>query len=126
MIDSREKFAKHYRILGILYIVYGILNLLFITFSFYALDTIFRLTEVDQEAINIIHAIGYPIGIAVAILCILSVIAGATVNPKREGSKIFLLILGCLFVFSFPLGTALGVYAIITYVSEHNVKNAAE
>ncbi|MFW5700058.1 MAG: hypothetical protein ACOCWM_00075 [Cyclobacteriaceae bacterium] len=125
MDNQKERFAKHYRVLGILYIVYGIINLLIITFSFYAVDTIFRLLEVDQEAITIIHAIGYPLGIAIAIICILLVLAGATVNPYREGSKIFILILGCLIVFSFPLGTILGVYAIVTYVSEHNEKPVA-
>lgn len=124
-MNTEAKFVKHYRILGILFIVYGILNLLFITFAFYMMDTIFQLAEVEKEAVAIVHAIGYPIAIAIALICILSVIAGATVNPNRQGSKIFLLILGCLFLFSFPLGTALGVYTLVTYVSEHNVNNAS-
>lgn len=121
-MKTKEQFVKHYKILGILYIVYGILNLLFITFSFYAIETVFRFAEVDAEAIQIVQAVGFPIAIAIAVLCILSVIAGATINPAKEGSKIFMLILGCLFIFSFPIGTALGIYTLVTYVSEHNTK----
>jgi hypothetical protein len=117
-----EKFAKHYRLLGILYIVYGIINVFIITFGFYMLDAIFAIAEVEQEAIEIMRAVGWPIAIAIVIMAILSVLAGVIINVRKQGTKIFMLILGCLFLFNFPIGTALGVYTIVTYISEQNVK----
>jgi len=123
MENQVNKFAKHYRILGILYIVYGIMNLLILTFAFYALDAILSMVEIEQEAVQIIRTIGFPVGIAFAILFILSVVAGLAINPRNQGSKIFMLILGCLFLFSFPFGTALGVYVLVTFISEHNQNN---
>ena len=109
---------RHYRILSVLYIVYGIFNVLFSVLVYFILGRVFAFADVEPEVVEFVHAIGIPLAIAFVILSILSVIGGIAITQGKKWSKVLLLILGCFFLLNFPLGTIIGIYTIVVYVSD--------
>ncbi len=115
----------HKRILGILYIISG--ALLFIMMIF--LSTIFSLifpllidhADIDDQwvlvwVVPFMQAIAV---IGVLLFAIPSIIAGWGVLNKKKWALTLALIIGCFDLFSFPIGTALGIYTIWVYTEDH-------
>lgn len=109
---------KHYKIISVLYIVFGILNIIISVTIFFVLEKILEFAQVDQEVIELIRVIGIPIGISIVVLSILSIIGGIALTREYNWAKILILVIGCLYLISFPLGTIIGVYTIVVYISE--------
>lgn len=115
---------NHKKILGILYIVSGTLTMLFIFGLSLFLSTLFSFvahkTDPGDEAI--IKLVTYLIQFLPAFIIIFfsipSIIAGAGLLSKQKWALVFALILGCFKLFSFPIGTALGVYTIWVYIED--------
>lgn len=113
---------SHKRILGILYIISGSLQII----AWLVLTAIFGvllpmiLERVDQDDIEIIRWIFPFIRILITVLILLfaipSIIGGVALLNQKKWALTLLLILGCFKLFSFPIGTALGIYTIWVYV----------
>jgi hypothetical protein len=119
---------SHKRILGILFIVSGVLRI----FAMIILMTLFSLIfpmimhEVPADAewalewiTPFIQVIGWSI---IIVFAIPRIIAGIGLLNKAPWAMILALIFGCLGVFSFPLGTALCGYAIWVYIEDNKAK----
>jgi hypothetical protein len=50
-----------------------------------------------------------------------TLIAGVGLLTKQRWATLFALIMGCLKLFSFPIGTAIGIYAIWIYSEDHKL-----
>ena len=115
----------HKRVLGILYIVSGsmhILIMLFLSALFsILLPLIFENAEVDEQWIlqYIVPFIKAITLITVLLFALPSIIGGIGLLNQKKWSLTLVLVLGCFKLFSFPIGTALGVYTIWVY-SEAN------
>jgi hypothetical protein len=121
---------NHKRILGIIYCVSGVLlgltalflNVLFaMVFSFVA-------GQADQEDAAILELVGNILEWlpTVIILCfaIPSLIAGIGLLNKAPWAMILALILGVFKLFSFPIGTAIGIYTIWVYAEDNKASKA--
>ena len=119
---------NHKRILGILYVISGILQILAMIFVSTLIATLFPMIfdQADAEGVEWIVTWIIPfvrvISITVIVLfAIPAIIGGWGLLNNKDWALTIVLILGCFKLFSFPLGTALGVYTIWVYL-ENNKK----
>ena len=123
---------SHRRILGILYIVSGIMNLvamLLLSLLFSILfPFIFENAHIDDQwimvwVLPIIRTIAV---IIILLIAIPSLLGGWGMLTNKSWAMTLLLILGCLKLFSFPFGTAIGIYTIWVYAEEHRLKQTTK
>ncbi len=119
---------SHKRILGILYIVTGIIMILamvFVTLAFsVALPWIIDRTQSDEQwvftwMVPFIQVIGFTLIILVALP---SLIGGWGLLTHQRWAMTLVLIVGCLKLFSFPIGTAIGIYTIWVYSEDQRIQ----
>lgn len=115
----------HKRVLGILYIVSGSLHILLMLFlsALFSilLPFIFEHAKLGEQWILLyivpfVQIIGV---ITILLFAIPSIIGGIALLNKKKWGLTLVLIVGCFKLFSFPIGTALGVYAIWIYSENH-------
>jgi hypothetical protein len=115
----------HKRVLGILYIVSGSMHILFMLFlsALFSvlLPFIFEHAKLDEQwiLVYIVPFIQIIATITVLLFAIPSIIAGIALLYKKRWALTLALVLGCFKLFSFPLGTALGIYTIWVYSENH-------
>ncbi len=121
---------SHKRILGILYIVTGIIMILamvFVTLAFsVALPWIIERTQSDEQwvftwLVPLIQIIGFTLIILVALP---SLIGGWGLLTQQRWAMTLVLIVGCLKLFSFPIGTAIGIYTIWVYAEDQRIQKS--
>ena len=119
---------SHKRILGILFIISGILHLfgmLFLSFLFSLIfPLIFEHAHLDDQWVLVwvfpfLKALA---GIVILLVAIPSIIGGWGMLAEKKWAMVLILVLGCLKLFSFPFGTALGIYTIWVYTEDHKQK----
>jgi hypothetical protein len=115
---------SHKKILAILYIVHGIIQALgmLLLSVFIASLFPFILDQAEVEAHWILEWIGPFLGILSTSIIILfsipSIIGGISLLNGKSWALTLLLVLGCFKLFSFPFGTALGIYTIWVYAED--------
>lgn len=119
---------SHKRILGIIFIVSGILLLfgMMILSMFFSLliPWIAETAGSDEQwvfawLVPFIRAVGFFICLFIALP---SLIAGWGLLNNRPWAMILALIVGCLRLFSFPIGTIIGIYTIWVFVEDNRLK----
>jgi hypothetical protein len=115
----------HKRILAILYIISASLQILgmIILSAFISILIPFIMDEAGPEAqwffVWVVPFIKF-IAVAIVILfSIPSMIGGIALLNKKDWALTLLLVLGCFKLFSFPIGTAIGIYTIWVYAENH-------
>jgi len=115
----------HKRILAILYIISASVQILamIILSSIITLIIPFIMEEAGPEAqwvfVWIVPFIRFiAIGIIV-LFSIPSIIGGIGLLNNKPWALTLLLVLGCFKLFSFPIGTAIGIYTIWVYAENH-------
>jgi len=116
---------KHLHVLGILFIVYGVMGLIgaatvFIIFFGTAAFGGYYLGFGHWPFIA--NAFSLFITVLIAFLSIPSIVAGWGILRHQAWGRILGLILGILMLFEFPFGTALGVYALWAFLSKDAIK----
>jgi hypothetical protein len=115
---------SHKRIVGILYIVTGILQFIGMLLLSVLISSLlpFISDQADADAKWVFEWIVPFINIIVAIVIIFfsipSVIGGIAQLQGKSWALTLLLILGCFKLFSFPIGTAIGIYTIWVYAQD--------
>jgi hypothetical protein len=112
---------NHKRILGILYIVSGVLQALamLLISIFISAFIPFALDQADADTHWIVEWIVPFVSILSVIIIVLfaipSIVGGISLLNGKNWALTLLLVLGCFKLFSFPFGTALGIYTIWVY-----------
>jgi hypothetical protein len=101
---------QHIDILGILYIVLGILGVV-IGIGLFVIIFGAGAISGEREAVLVTGAVGTFVAGLVIVLSAPSIIVGIGLRRRREWARIFALILAALHLLSFPLGTAVAIYA---------------
>ena len=102
---------KHITILGALYIALGVLIVLA------AIGVLLSvvgggLLSGDAEAIAVTSGVGIGLAVFLLVIALPELIGGIGLIRRYSWSRILVLVLGCLNLLNFPLGTALGVYTL--------------
>jgi len=117
----------HKKVLGILYVVSAVLTItgmillkaiLSIVFSFAFDEADPGDRKVVEMILSLVQFLPYLIIIFISIP---TLIAGIGLLTRQQWAPLFALIIGCLKLFSFPIGTAIGVYAIWIYAADQKL-----
>ncbi|CAE7325633.1 fmt, partial [Symbiodinium microadriaticum] len=116
----------HRRILGICHLVYGTLNLIIILLVILLVQTLHPIiaNEINESSSEIglfvfslfTQFMSYILWGIILLIALPSIIGGAALLNKAKWALGFLMVPGCLSIFSFPFGTIIGVYTILVFV----------
>jgi len=122
----------HKRILAILYIISGslqILGMLFVT-AFMSVIIPFIMDEAGPDAQWVfVWLVPFIRMIAIFIILLFSIpsiIGGIALLNNKSWALTLLLVLGCFKLFSFPIGTAIGIYTIWVYSENHKFSSQSK
>lgn len=109
--NNLKNFENHVNILGWLFIGANILILLIMGFVMAILMGAGMLSG-EAEAMGVMVLIGLIVGFTMLIFAVPGILAGWGLLKGKNWGRILALVIGILNIFSFPFGTALGIYAI--------------
>lgn len=115
---------SHKRVVGILYIVTGILQFIgMLLLSVLISSLIPFIADSAEENTRwvfewIVPFINIIVAIVIVLFSIPSIIGGGALLQGKSWALTLLLILGCFKLFSFPIGTAIGIYTIWVYAED--------
>jgi len=102
---------RHVTILGWLYIVSNALFLVIGVFVFVMVTGV-GLSINDLEARSILLVVGPSVGLLLTILAVPGLAAGYGLIARKPWAHMLAIVLAILGLLNFPLGTAIGVYAL--------------
>ena len=102
---------KHINIVAALQIGLSIFNLLIAFLVFTVLKLVGGFVD-DANGANILSLIADILAVVFIIISIPGILAGMGLYKKKEWARILTLILSVIEIFSFPFGTAIGIYSI--------------
>lgn len=102
---------RHIRILGIIYIAFGALGILAALLLFVGVTGEGLLSE-NRETILITASAATAVAILLASISTLAIIGGMGLLQRRSWARVLVIVLGCFYLLSFPLGTAVGIYTL--------------
>lgn len=112
---------RHINIVASLQIGFSILGII-IASSFFAFFHLLGDFVDDHEAEFVLGIIANVLMVVIVIVSIPGLLAGIGLFKRKEWARILTLIISVLNLFSFPLGTALGVYSIWALVQPEIVE----
>lgn len=116
--------ATHKKILGVVYIVWGILCALGFIFASVLISSVLPVFIQDEEFRVISQFIPYVLGFILLPIAVLSLVGGIGVVNGKDWALTLVLVVGILLLLCYPIGTALGVYAILVYYDDHRKKKS--
>ena len=110
-------------ILGLLYIIGGSIFILIMSLAItiifaYPLETYAPQSVVIPEIVKLITLAGSLFFLL--ILGIPSLIIGIALMQGKKWALDWILVIGCFYLIFFPMGTAIGIYALIVYFGNRN------
>ena len=126
-----SRVAQHGRLVGILWIAYSALTtlvgiVLLIVFQ-HILPAILRYQPPQQQGpppevvFGLLRPIMHIVAVLVLVKGVAGLIAGIGLLDSAEWSRMLTLVLACISILSFPVGTAIGVYSLWVLLS-HNAE----
>lgn len=113
---------QHYKILGILYLVYAGLNILigFMIGSMLHMVSGFNMSTDDEMVLNIISTV---IPVILIIVSLPNLVAGIGLLYQKRWALILGVILSIFNIMSLPFGTGISIYSIYILVKEEEERN---
>jgi ABC-type sulfate transport system permease component len=122
---------SHKRILGIIFTVSSVFQTLIAFFLNILFATIFSFaaSQADPEDAAVVELVGKLLqwlpAIIILFFAIPTLIAGIGLLSNKSWAMILALVMGCFKLFSFPIGTAIGIYTIWVYSEDQKQTKAA-
>jgi hypothetical protein len=115
---------SHKKVLGILFVVLASFQLILMAFLGLFFTTIFTfaMSEAEPKDARVLElvmtVVRYIPAFVIIFLALPALVAGIGLLARQKWAMILALVIGCLNVFSFPIGTAIGIYTIWVYAEE--------
>ncbi|MBM3297162.1 MAG: hypothetical protein FJY83_06130 [Candidatus Aminicenantes bacterium] len=108
---------KNAQVMGILWIVYGVLSVLGGIICLVGLLIVAQIPDIRWECgsigPDILRIVAVSLGSFLIALGIIRVVSGIGLQARREWARILTLVLAFLSLINVPFGTALGIYSIV-------------
>lgn len=111
---------RHIRILGILTIIFHAILLP----ALLVIMTVFWGASVladDPTASGVIGSVGIVVSVILLVLMLPGIIGGIGLLTRKSWARILVMIANAINIFSFPFGTALGVYTFWVLTKEESI-----
>lgn len=116
-METRESMERNAQVMGILWIVYGVLSVLGGIICLVGLLIISHVPEIrwdcGQVGQDILRVIAISLGSFLIALGIVKIVAGLGLQAHKEWARILTMVLAFLSLINVPFGTALGIYSIV-------------
>lgn len=113
---------KHIQLLGIIYIAYHVIGLVFAALIWGVLSSIGMMSG-DPQAAGILTLVGTVIATLLFTLSAPGVVGGIGILKGWWWSRYLVLLLGCLNLIRIPLGTILGIYTFWVLMQDEAVQH---
>jgi len=115
-----SRVARHLSTLGILWIVMSVLRLVpgVAMLVFGRMHFPFMLMSIPGNMRSFLSPFMMAAGLAISGVAIAGVIAGWGLLDRRPWARMLAIVLGCISLIHFPVGTALGVYTLWVLIPE--------
>lgn len=112
---------QHIRIVAILYIIMGALGLL-ASLAFFIGGAGFAaaLSSEDRDAALAMGTCGTVVAAIIGIVSLPSIIAGIGLQRRKSWARMLTIILSVINLLNFPIGTAIGAYALWALLNEQS------
>jgi hypothetical protein len=111
---------KHINIVAALQIALSIFNLVIAFLIFTVLKLVGGFVD-DANATTILSTISDVLAIVFIIISLPGILAGLGLYKRKEWARILTLILSIIEIFSFPFGTAIGIYSIWALIQPETI-----
>jgi len=111
---------KHINVVAALQIGLSIFNLLIAFLIFTVLKLVGGFVE-EPNAETVLSTIADILAIVFILISVPGILAGLGLYKRREWARILTLILSVIEIFSFPFGTAIGIYSIWALIQPETV-----
>ena len=111
---------NHKRTLGILLIAYAILKIVLFIVGMQILSVALAFVMEEQEILFAAYLLKYVVGAIVIFIALPAIFAGVGLLNQKRWGLILAFIIGIISLPVFPIGTALGIYAIVVFLMEHS------
>jgi len=111
---------KHINIVAALQIALSIFNLVIAFLIFTVLKLVGGFVD-DANATTILSIISDVLAIVFIIISLPGILAGLGLYKRKEWARILTLILSVIEIFSFPFGTAIGIYSIWALIQPETI-----
>ena len=121
---------QHKKVLGIIYVITAILQIIILSLLSLLWSTIFGfiVSEIEPNEARIVEfvfsIIRFIPWFIMLFISIPSLIAGFGLLNGQKWALVMALVLGCLKILSFPIGTAIGIYSIWVYLESDKADKA--
>ncbi len=112
----------HVKIIGILWIIFGIFSLIGALFLFLVLFGVSLIPDMGDIAPGILQFVAVAMGLFLALLGVPKIVGGLGLLRQREWARILILAVSFLSLINVPFGTALGIYSIVILFNQETVK----
>lgn len=125
-----DRLDSHKKILGILYIISAALTILGMLLLNAILSLIFsfafeEMNEEERRIVELVMSIvQYLPFFIIVFISAPTMIAGIGLLMRQSWATVLAMIMGCLKLFSFPIGTVLGIYAIWIFSEDQKLARA--
>ena len=116
--------GTHKKILGVVFIVWGILCTLGFIFASVIVSSVLPVFIEHEEFRVISQFVPYVLGFILLPIAALSILGGIGVLNRKEWAMTLVLVVGILLLLCYPIGTILGIYAILVYYDDHRKKSS--
>ncbi len=113
---------KHIQLLGIIYIAYHVIGLVFAALIWGVMSSIGMMSG-DPQAAGILTLVGTVIATLLFTLSAPGVVGGIGILKGWWWSRYLVLLLGCLNLIRIPLGTILGIYTFWVLMQDEAVQH---
>ncbi|MEN6561103.1 MAG: hypothetical protein ABFD52_10040 [Acidobacteriota bacterium] len=111
----------HIKIIGILWIVFGVFYLCLALFAFLVFFGVAQIPNLDIEP-GLLRLIGLVATSFLAVIALPQIVGGLGLINHKEWARILMLVVSFLNLFHVPFGTALGVYSLIILFNPATVR----
>jgi hypothetical protein len=111
---------KHINIVAALQIGLSIFNLLIAFLIFTVIKLVGGFVD-DANATSILSIVADALAIIFIIISVPGILAGMGLYKRKEWARILTLILSIIEIFSFPFGTAIGIYSIWALIQPETI-----
>ena len=122
-----ESMDTHKKVLGTIYIAYGSFLFLVLSIVYFVIFGIVIGDKIQEdmshrEAELIFSIIRFIFGFIIIFFTLPSIIGGIALLSKKSWGMTLLVIVGCLSLLSFPVGTAIGAYTLWVFFKDQELK----
>jgi len=125
-MTPQANLDQHKRILGTLYVVFGLLNLVVVLMIVFIASSIIPIYVDEPDVLMTINIVKVAVITFTTVLSAPALIAGFGLLYKKEWAVTLAFIIGIIGLLGFPIWTFIGIYSIVVFVMTQNSQKSRQ